>query len=316
MMKSTIKYIAVLLMLAVTLPAMAQKDKVVEASRKERPSWIGTFNQSSITVTEVGTELSKVSEKALSSIYQHIINSIAVNITSNEKLLSKSVSYDNIHSVMSDYTSVLMSEAAKIPFISNISLTNATDIYWEKIYSRKDNSYRYEYSVQYPFDDITRRNLVAEFVAIDNAKMNELKALKGELNTITDLDGIGRAVNALDALHSYFFDSTRRNETEALKLNYLALYSQIRIEIESEKCGECIFALRLGNRNVTTSVSARLRSTSALNMSVSPIEGNRYVLRYDPTYASTRDLNTIDIIYLFGARRVEKSIQFDAPNKK
>ena len=316
MMKSSIKYIAALMMLAVTLPAMAQKDKVVEASRKERPSWIGTFNQSSITVTEVGPELSKVSEKALSSIYQHIINSIAVNITSNEKLLSKSVSYDNIHSVMSDYTSVLMSEAAKIPFISNISLTNATDIYWEKIYSRKDNSYRYEYSVQYPFDDITRRNLVAEFVAIDNAKMNELKTLQEGLKTFTNLDDIGRVVNSLDVLYSYFFDSTRRNETEALKRNYLALYSQIHIEIESERSGECIFALRLDDRNVTTSVPARLRSESALNMSVAPIEGNRYVLRYDASYASTRDINTIEIIYLFGARRVEKTIHFNAPHKK
>ncbi len=305
-----------LLMLAVTLPALAQKEKVVESSREKRPSWIGTFDKSSITVTEVGTSLSEVSEKALSSIYQHIINSIAVNVTSNERLISKSVSYNNLHSVMSDYTSVLMTEAAKIPYISDISLANATDIYWEKVYSRKSKSYRYEYSVQYPFDDITRRNLVAEFVAIDNAKMEELKALREELDTLTDLDRIGRALNSLDALYNYFFDSARRSDTEALKRNFLALYSQIHIEVESEKSGECIFTLRLANRNVTTSVPVRLRSVSALNMCVVPIEGNRYKLTYDPSYASTTDINTIEIIYLFGARRVEKVIHFTAPAKK
>lgn len=315
-MKSTIKYLIVVLLLAMSTQAMAQRDKVVEASSKKRPSWIGTFDNSSITITETGATLSEVSERALASIYQHIINSIAVNVTSNEMLISKSVSYDNLSTVMHDYSSVLMTEAAKIPYLNDISLTNAEEIYWEQIYSRQSKSYRYEYSVRYPFDEEARNKLVAEFIAIDNAKMAELKALRYELDTITNLDNINRAVNALDALQAYFFDTARKSEAEALKRDYLALYSQVSIQIEQEDIGRCRYALRLANRNVTTSIPVRLRSASALNMSVAPIDGDRYELTYDPTYASTTDINTIEIIYLFGARRVERVIHFRAVNPK
>lgn len=315
-MKNAIKHIILLIMLVVALPAMAQKDKVVKSSDEERPSWIGTFDNSSITITEVGANLSEVAEKALASIYQHIINSIAVNVSSHETLISKSVSYDNLTSVMNDYSSTLMTEAARIPYLNNISLTNATDIYWELIYSRKDKTYRYEYSVRYPFDEITRRNLVAEFIAIDNAKMAKLNALREELDTITNLDNINRAMNDLDALRAYFFDSPRRSETDALKQNFMALYSQVNLQILEESIGKCRYALRLANRNVTTSVPVRLKSSSAINMNVAPIEGDMYELTYDPTYASDRDINTIEIIYLFGARRVGKIIHFNAVDLK
>ncbi len=315
-MKSAVKYLMIAAMLAVSAPAMAQREKVVEASSEKRPTWIGTFKESSITVTETGRSLSEVSEQALASIYQHILNSIAVNITSNEMLVSKSVSYDNLSSVMHDYTSVLMTEAAKIPYINNISLTNAEEIYWEKIYSRKDKTYRYEYSVRYPFDEETRNKLVNEFVAIDNAKVAEMESLRNELTTITDLDRIVPALNALDALSGYFFDSTRKSEVESLKRDYLALYSQIHIEIEEDSIGKCIYSLRLSNRNVTTSIPVRLKSTSATEINVSSLDGNRYMLTYDATYASTTDFNTIEILYLFGGRRVGKIIHFDSPEKK
>lgn len=315
-MKEIAKYLIAVAMLVVSAPVMAQRDKVVEASSKERPSWIGTYKDSAITVTETGSSLSEVSERALASIYQHILNSIAVSVTSSEMLVSKSVSYDNLTSVMQDYTSVLMTEAAKIPYISNISLMNAEEIYWEKIYSRKEKSYRYEYSVRYPFDEATRKKLVTEFIAIDNAKSAEMNALRDELNTITDLDRIGRALNALDVLGNYFFDATRKNEAEALKRDFRAIYSQIRIEIEEESAGRCVYALRFSNRNVTTSIPVRLKSSSATEMSVSAIDGNRYLLTYDPTYASTTDFNTIEVLYLFGGRRVGKVIHFDSPDKK
>jgi hypothetical protein len=51
-------------------------------------------------------------------------------------------------------------------------------------------------------------------------------------------------------------------------------------------------------------------------MNVAPIEGDMYELTYDPTYASDRDINTIEIIYLFGARRVGKIIHFNAVDLK
>lgn len=296
-----------------TLTAWAQKEKVVERSDKRRPEWIGCSTSSTIAVTETGKTLAEVQEKALASIRQNIINSVAVNITSSEQMTSRQVSKDNIYSVMHDYTSILMTEAAKLPFMSNISLSNAKDIYWEKIYSKTDKKYRYEYSVCYPFDEIERRNLVREFLAIDNKKVAELKALRREAETLTDLDRIPRALNALEELNAYFFDDVRRNETQEVMKNFRGLYKQVSIEVESEQTGECIYSLRISGRRVVTSIPARLKSDSALDMAVKSLDECRYILTYDASYASPRDINTIEISYPMGAVKVSRTITFEAP---
>lgn len=312
-MRLSINILVTALLTLSTLSAWAQKEKVVEQSDKKRPEWIGCSTSSTIAITETGKTLAEVQEKALASIRQNIINSVAVNITSTEEMTSRQVSKDNLYSVMHDYTSTLMTEAAKLPFMSNISLSNAKDIYWEKIYSKADKTYRYEYSVCYPFDEIERRNLVREFLAIDNKKVAELEALRREAETLTDLDRIPRALNALEELHAYFFDEVRRNETQEVMKNFRGLYKQVSIEVEEEQAGECIYSLRISGRRVVTSIPVRLKSDSALDMAVKAIDNERYMLSYDASYASPRDINSIEISYPMGAVKVSRTITFEAP---
>lgn len=295
-----------------SLPAWAQKDKVVERSDNKRPEWIGCSTSSTIAITETGNTLAEVQDKALASIRQSIINSVAVNITSSEEMTSRQVTHNKQHSITHDYTATILTEAAKLPFMNNISLSNAKDIYWEKIYSKATKTYRYEYSVCYPFDEIERRNLVREFLAIDSAKEAELESLRREVETLTDLDRIPRALNALEELHAYFFDETRRNEVNETKQNFRGLYKQVSIEVESEQRGECIYSLRISGRRVVTSTPVRLKSNSALDMDVKAIDGNRYRLTYDASYASPYDINSIEITYPLGATKVSRTITFDA----
>ncbi len=311
-MRRTINILVTVLLTLSTLSVWAQKEKVVDRSDKRRPEWIGCSTSSTIAVTETGETLAEAQQKALASIHQNIINSVAVNISLSEEMTSRQVSHDKIYSVMHDYTSTLMTEAAKLPFMNNISLSNAKDIYWEKIYTKGKKSYRYEYSVCYPFDEIERRNLVREFLAIDNKKEAELKSLQNEVETLTDLDRIPRALNALEELHAYFFDDMRRNETTETMKNFRGLYKQVGIEVESEQTGECIYSLRISGRRVVTSIPVRLKSDAALDMNVKAIDNNRYLLTYDPTYASPRDINTIEIIYPMGTVKVSRTITFDA----
>jgi hypothetical protein len=139
--------------------------------------------------------------------------------------------------------------------------------------------------------------------------------LKKELNSVDNLDKIKEAVYSLEALTDYFFDATRRDEAEALRRSYRALYSRVTLNVEEEGEGYCIFALMLDERPVRTSVGARLRSNSALEMTVRAIEDGRYKLTYNPEYASPKDLNTIEIIYPFGGISVSTTIYFDAPSK-
>ena len=152
--------LAVSALFLLPLTASAQKEKVVERSDKRKPEWIGRSDADAISVTEVGETLAEASERCMASIRQQIVNAVAVNISSTEKMTSRQITRDNLMTVMNDYSSNLMTEAAKLPYISDIALSNAEEVYWERIYSRKDKTYRYEYSVRYPFTEQTRRQLV------------------------------------------------------------------------------------------------------------------------------------------------------------
>ena len=291
--------------------AFAQKDKVVEASSKRKPDWIGRSDPSHFAVTEVGETLAAASEKCMASIRQYIVNAVAVNISSAEKMATRQITRDQLVTVMSDYSSVLMTEAGQLPYLNNITLSNAEAVYWERIYSKKTKTYRYEYSVLYPFPEQTRRQLIDAFIAIDDAKQAEYERLRRELGTIADIDRIRQALNELDGLYGYFFDATRKGEVETLRRNYRALYDAVSIEVESEVPGTCVYSLRLNGRPATTAVQPRLKSESVLEMNVKPSGDGRYILTYDPQYASAADVNKIEVLYLFGGTRVSRTIFFN-----
>ena len=313
-----IAYIAAtaLLLLLGTTRAEAQKERVVEQSRKPRPTWVGLSTADYLAVTETGNTLAEATEMAMSTIRQHIINSVAINISSNEVMVQRDVNYNDWREVLEDYSSVVMTEAAKLPYINNISISNAADVYWERIYTRATKSYRYEFSIRYPFSEQTRRDLVEQFLAIDNAKVEELERLKSEYETITDLDKINEAANSLEALTNYFFDITRSSEAEILRRNYRSLYARTTLEIEEQGEGYCIYSLRIGDRRVRTSRGAYLYSESALELAVTEMEDHRYKLTYNPEYASPKEINTIIIGYSFGGANLKTTIYFEAPKKR
>lgn len=297
------------MLLLVANPASAHKERVIEASAKKKPAWIGCSTSETIAVTEVGEDLGVLADRAMASVRQQIIQAVAVSVSSTEVMSSRQVTEDNLISVMNDYESVLMTEAAKLPYLNNLSLTNAEEIYWERIYNKEEKTYRYEYSVCYPFSAKTRQELVSAFLAIDRAKEAKMEALEAELESLTDLDRIGQALIELDGLEAYFFDAVRRSEVEVLRRSYRALYKGVTIQVERETLGECYYTLRLKDRPVTTSQAPRLRSETAVELSAQR-EGEGYLLRYNAQYASSREFNTITILYLFGGQKVERTIHF------
>ncbi len=290
--------------------AAKPKEKVVESSSRKKPDWIGRSDKTHFAVTEQAPTLSAAMDECLASIRQHIVNSVAVNIASTERMRTRQLTEGELVSVMNEYSSDMTARAAELPYINNITLSNAEQTYWEKILDKNNGTYRYEYSVLYPFSEEMRAELVGAFVAIDEGKQAELDNLNRQVNRLVNVDDIGAALIELDGLGEYFFDATRRNEVETLKRSYRALYGKIAIAIESEEAGRCVYSLMIDGRRVTTSQKPRLVSESALEMRVQEGAGGRYVLTYDPQYASPVELNTIDIMYLWGGARVAQTIYF------
>lgn len=291
------------------------KEKVVESSSKHKPEWIGRSDASSLAVTEVGETLSEASDRCLATIRQHIINAVAVNVSSQETMTSHQVTCDNLVSFMNEYSSQVTTGSAPLPYLNNISLAGADEIYWERIYNKSNRSYRYEYSVRYPFTEQMRKELVSAFLRIDNARTADLDRLRSGVDTIENIDRIRQAINELNGLSDYFFDAVRKRETETVRQNYLDLYRQISIIVESESLGSCLYSLQLNGRRVTTSVAPRLSSESAIGLQVRAAGEDCWLLTYDPSYASPDDINRIEILYQFGGSRVSKSILFDPAEK-
>ena len=176
-MKRLLPISLLLAALCISTAAFAQKDKVVEASSKRKPAWIGSSDRSHFAVTEVGETLAAASGKCMASIRQYIVNAVAVNVSSAEKMATRQITRDQLVTAMSDYSSALMTEAGQLPYLNDITLSNAEAVYWERIYSKKTKTYRYEYSVLYPFPEQTRRQLIEAFVAIEDAKQAEYERL-------------------------------------------------------------------------------------------------------------------------------------------
>lgn len=110
-MKRLLTFALLLSACCISSGAFAQKDKVVEASGKRKPTGSGSPIPSHFAVTEVGETLSAASDKCMASIRQCIVNAVAVNISSAEKMTTRQVTRDQLVSVMNDYSSVLMTEA-------------------------------------------------------------------------------------------------------------------------------------------------------------------------------------------------------------
>ena len=69
-MKRLLPISLLLAALCISTAAFAQKDKVVEASSKRKPAWIGSSDRSHFAVTEVGENIADATRKSMASISQ------------------------------------------------------------------------------------------------------------------------------------------------------------------------------------------------------------------------------------------------------
>lgn len=127
----------------------------------------------------------------MASIRQYIVNAVAVNVSSVEKMATRQITRDQLVTAMSDYSSALMTEAGQLPYLNNIT-SRTPRRSTGAICSKKTKTYRYEYSVLYPSRSRHGGARSEAFVAIDDAKQAEYERLRRELGTITDIDRIRR----------------------------------------------------------------------------------------------------------------------------
>ena len=307
-MKKFIALYSIVLFVVMSLPCLAQKDKVVECSRRQRPEWLGISSKERFSVSATAVHMEEARQACLDDIRQYITTSIASSIVSSERFSQSQVTEDGVTTMLRKYSSEVETHAVGMPYILGISLSNAEDVYWEKRYSRETKTYYHVYHVLYPFSSVERNRAVAEFKALDDSKNSRLAALRDSLSVYEEVSFARLAASELDALETYFFDAVRKADARNLKSRFLRSSDDIVIVCDSTKTGEWHFHFSLDGRRVFYDGQPVMRSNHAENMRVQK-NGQGYVLLYEPMCVETEE-NCIFFRYPIGSRGLERRFSF------
>lgn len=293
------------------LTTAAAQEKVVESSAKKAPAWIGTSEQGYLIVSATDEALETAKNKCLNEIRQQVISAVATNITSIEESTTRQLQEDEAYRVSSSYETNLRAVAAKMPFISGITLANAAETYWERRYVKKEKRYYYICHVKYPFAETERLRLVRQFREQDQEQYDKFLALKEYYSTFTQIEEIERCITELDPLIAYFFDERRRDEATALQRNYRNLYTHVEVVPMGNMPGEYLYGLMIDGRSVTWNKLPQTKSDFASNIVVVPQSDGTCRVTYSYDGCLEEDANTVDLIYTIGGRTVRHTFRFD-----
>lgn len=299
----------VLMLLCITSIAVNAQEKVVENSGK-KPKWIGTTMPETIIVTANAPDMMEARNKCMELVKQEIVNSVAVNINSSSFSSKTQTSFNEHHALKTEYSSEIKTIAARLPFISGISVSDA-ETYWERIYVKKEKRYFYRFHLKYPYPEITKKKLIFEFEKNDEEKTAQLQTLKSKYNDITSVEEIGRSIIELKTLAAYFFDDVRQRETISLQKQYNDLYGQIAVQILNNKPGELSFVLTLNDKLISYSKLPQVTSDYATNLSVSKNSDKSFIAKYDYDGCLPEDPNTIEILFHLGNKKLKNEFRFD-----
>lgn len=289
--------------------------KILERSASKAPEWIGITQPDYVIVSAEDATLDGARQRCLTDIRQAVVNAVAVNVSSEETSSEAQDRYNLSTSVYGSYESQVRTVAARLPFLTGITLSKA-ETYWEKCLDKKQKRTYYVCHVKYPFSRFERRALIGEFLRQDGEQYAKLQALKQNLDTFDRVEYIDRALTELEPLIAYFFDDVRRNEAEALRRAYIQAYGRISAVPYENDLGSHLFYLSLDGRRVTTSNRPRVTSPCATEVNVVPTDDGMYRVEYAYGNCIDEDQGTVELTYRFGSRVLRHSFFFDARSRK
>lgn len=285
--------------------------KIIDRSDKKAPTWLGKQEKEYIVVSARGEDLNAAQNRCLDNIRQAIISSVSVNITSIENSYDRQLREGDNYTIYGGYESEIQAVAAKFPFVTAISLSDA-ESYWEKVLNRKTGETYYEYHAKYPFPNARRDELITEFLKIDGEKEAQLSSLQDFLLSVDTVEDIQRSITECQILIDYFFDDARRSSALNLQRQFRQLYTSISAVVVSNTLGEHQFYLNLEGRRISTSKKPRINIVGPITDTTIEMDSNKvYHIKYNPRYCSREEDNTIILLYNFASKAFRHS--FDVP---
>ncbi|MGM9805012.1 MAG: hypothetical protein ACI3Z7_01055 [Candidatus Aphodosoma sp.] len=312
-MKSLYKYFVALFvasLLSAAPAALHATYRIVERSDRKTPDWVGRTIPGYLIFSAESTTLETARKLCMENIKQEIINSVAMNISTESSVSTGQKEFDGQYATYSEYSSEISSVAATLPYISGITVANAEDSYWEKRRGKEDKSESYILYIKYPFSRMDRNRLIAEFEQYDNEKYDTYLQIRQACDTMTSVDNIGRYINDLNPLIDYFFDNTRKSEARGLQRNLRNMYDDMAVLPERNEPGEYLYSIVSGGRRWTASRLPSARGSCARNFRVEPADSGLYRVKYTYGGCESEDECNVDLIFNFGGRTRRHSFNF------
>lgn len=312
-MKTILKLFPVfLLSVSFAISAQAQKQdyKVVDASAKRMPEWVNAVERDYLNVTATAGDIEEAKAAVIENVKKQIAQSIATRIVAESNLSTSAIQTGDSFNKTQSLESSILSRTAKLPFIGEISLSKASDYYWEKRYYRSSGRYEYFYAVKYPFSEFEMKKLVTEYQEHDKELNDRIAEYQSNIDFIASIEEIGETLNRLRVFLSEFdTQDPRYNLVQGIANRYRQLYDQITVDWFQEKKGVAVVNLSLAGRNISTSQRPQVKSNCASQISTSYI-GNSLVIEYNDEYCYDDDQNWLEVRFRAGNKYITEKIYF------
>ncbi len=275
-----------------------------------KPAWVNGLEKDYIIVVGTGASVQDAQRNALNMVRENIVNAVAQNVRATSELSTEEANFNNNISVyLERFATSISSASGPAPYLQGITLSKVDEFYWEKLQDRNTRAETYHYHIKYPFPNIELQKLVMDFRIRDRELTEQLDKILASVDDISSIEDIEKNIGELHILSDYFVDA-RRDKARLGITRYQNLYNTIELVEQESSPGELKYAIRFGNRYVTssqrpqvTSECARVTGTSGQDYSV--------VIKYDYMNCYEDPENHLLVRYRFGNNNVQKRFYFD-----
>lgn len=263
-------------------------EKVVDSSGRQ-PKWVYNTEKEYIIVSAQGATVEEAKEKAMKLVKKHILESVADNVRTTSKINTLEQGVNNKYDIVETYESEIESEGGLVPFLSEVSIANVEDSYWEKIKKDKTSFY-YRYHLKYPFSKFDLMRMSDDFLTREKELDDKVAAFAADdftsYNTIEEMTAQLQQLRVFKA--GLMERDPRRNTCANIEKAYSNYLKSITLRLVSVNKQELVYAPYYGEKQLSTSLQPKLSSNCLGDLQYRP-RGGQCVVTYDFASACYED---------------------------
>ncbi|NCA80032.1 MAG: hypothetical protein EOM76_07605 [Sphingobacteriia bacterium] len=277
-------------------------EKVVDKSSRQ-PKWVNGLEKDFLIVAGTGSTLETAKETALLQIKKQVLSAVAERVETESSLNVREITIEGVPDIRTQFLSEIKTRGANMPFLQEVTLSKASDFYWEKI--KKNKEYFYRYHVKYPFSTFDLSKLMDVFESREMSLNLQLQEFIDEdFEEITAVEDISDKIAEVKVFQKGLLDGDSRfNVCASIISRYNKIYDNIFLKLESVSREQLVYGIYLGNKRLVTTLKPQFKSNCLTQMAYD-IDGSVMEVSYSYESCYEDESNYLEVIYKFGLKKV------------